>query len=449
MKTRGEGCDVGMKATVLLGFGLALLLGAAAQAEASGFLTGKSYSWSWSSPKGYLYSVTDHYDCTDDAPSFGSAFTNNTDDGYTCNEQQGLYAAFIAEPSSKSSVEYLVLIFNGQSISTPDSAWTGQDGDYNTYNCYPNCYVSGSSNSYPLRYSSYARRLYVNKMGQCLSGSGGDCVGSADNPDPVFPWGKTLFISIFDHAYDYGDDQDVKTEKANTWFNWIKGLAYPENLKGIYMLGMSRGGCLVQRLSNKLKDDNDWDYVPMQIAQIDPVCTPPDEDPGCGTDNETGIHSNHIENPDDSSKKCHQWDMSGEVHTSDADRRSIRITAWVTGEQVGPDALTWGKDARCSTTYYQELTTTTGTSDDRTWSRRYWRTDLNHSEIGREVSMTQDIMDTEFDKIERYMHGWFDCDDDSWGSHGYFSAADGICKCDSGYTWVWDNYTDKQGHCEP
>lgn len=93
-----------------------------------------------------------------------------------------------------------------------------------------------------------------------------------DDPSQRFPADKTNFVVNFDNRYLYTDEPGDLADVLDAWETYIKSLADPARLKGIYMVGASMGGGLVAEMTARLNASSDgWELVPIIAQGMDPV----------------------------------------------------------------------------------------------------------------------------------------------------------------------------------
>jgi hypothetical protein len=84
------------------------------------------------------------------------------------------------------------------------------------------------------------------------------------------PDASTFYAVVFDAQFNMGLSNKIATAQA---FNaWLKSKAIASNLKGIYLAGASRGGCLVLRLTDWFRAHPDYAHVPVITQTMDGVC---------------------------------------------------------------------------------------------------------------------------------------------------------------------------------
>ncbi len=88
------------------------------------------------------------------------------------------------------------------------------------------------------------------------------------------PVDRTFAAAVFDTQLQWGAGEWEQITDA--YFEWLKSKGDPARIKGIYLLGSSRGGCLVMmlasRFQNETSDGGLWKKVPIIVQGFDPVC---------------------------------------------------------------------------------------------------------------------------------------------------------------------------------
>jgi len=116
------------------------------------------------------------------------------------------------------------------------------------------------------------------------------------------------FIGLaFDANYRYGWTKDNLIEIQNAFYNWLKSKFDANNIQNIYLLGHSRGGCLVMQLSARF--NKDFPNANIIVQAFDPVCN------RGNIDGEFGVTNDRIYNPyygSSTDRYCYKTDVAAQ-----------------------------------------------------------------------------------------------------------------------------------------
>ncbi|MCB1318739.1 MAG: hypothetical protein KDK34_00715, partial [Leptospiraceae bacterium] len=193
-----------------------------------------------------------------------SKFRYWEEEGVGRGHQRDTYIATISQPS-RSNVENLVFFAAGQQPpgnGVPNSL-TGQDDKYKK-----NCEGRTASCNRSIDGRSLTRQVMASGM---------------------FPMNRTFMAVAFDTQFNHLRSSDEKADMERAYLRWLLDKAYSSNVKRIYLAGSSRGGCLVMRLAQAIRENYSYRNIPLIVHSFDGVCK--------RTQNELGTYNSKIYNP--------------------------------------------------------------------------------------------------------------------------------------------------------
>ncbi|HYI01242.1 hypothetical protein [Hyalangium sp.] len=161
-------------------------------------------------------------------------------------QDSDLYPIRIAEVDAPSVRNALVVMSAGQKISSSGhtSGLTGQastwDSSCGDVSC-PNVTLDGRSLAMKLRALGW------------------------------LPPATTWMAMVNDNNFDHLADSDKKQRMVNGFVHWLEGQVRPET-RTIYLAGSSRGGCLVMRMAQALRNNPALDGIELYVSSFDGVC---------------------------------------------------------------------------------------------------------------------------------------------------------------------------------
>jgi hypothetical protein len=252
-----------------------------------------------------------------------------------------LYAIRIAEVDAPSTRNALVVMSAGQKVSSSGhaSGLTGQvanwDSSCGDVSC-PNVTLDARSLAMKLRAQGW------------------------------FPPSTTWMAVVNDNNFDQLFDSDEKQRILNGFVHWLEGQVRPET-RAIYLAGSSRGGCLVMRMAQALRNNTGLDGIQLYVSSFDGVCK--------YTQGELGTFGTKINNPVRPALTSYGgWATN---LTAQFPRRSgLHIFHIAGGEEVAP--LT---GIRTFSAYSGSSPPKTGSNLDWGWYKQNW-VSWKHKEIG-------------------------------------------------------------------
>lgn len=252
-----------------------------------------------------------------------------------------LYPIRIAEVDAPSIRNALVVMSAGQKISSSGhmSGLTGQvatwDGSCGDVSC-PNVTLDGRSLAMKLRALGWL--------------------------PPATTWMAVVNDNNFDHLFESGKKQQL----VDGFVHWLEGQVRPET-RIIYLAGSSRGGCLVMRMAQALRNNPSLDGIELYVSSFDGVCK--------YSQGELGTFGEKINNP------VRPWGTSygGWATNLSAQfprRGGLHIFHIAGGEEVAP--LT---GIRAFSAYSGSTPPSTGSNLDWGWYKQTW-VRWKHKEIG-------------------------------------------------------------------
>jgi hypothetical protein len=86
-----------------------------------------------------------------------------------------------------------------------------------------------------------------------------------------WPSSTTWMAVVNDSNFDHLFDSDKKQRIVNGFVQWLQGQVRPET-RAIYLAGSSRGGCLVMRMAQELRNNPSLDGLELYVSSFDGVC---------------------------------------------------------------------------------------------------------------------------------------------------------------------------------
>ncbi len=102
------------------------------------------------------------------------------------------------------------------------------------------------------------------------------------------PASTTWMAMVNDNNFDHLFSSEKKQQIVNGFVQWLRAQVRPET-RTIYLAGSSRGGCLVMRMAQALRNDPSLDGVDLYVSSFDGVCK--------YTQGELGTFGTKINNP--------------------------------------------------------------------------------------------------------------------------------------------------------
>lgn len=252
-----------------------------------------------------------------------------------------LFAIRIAEVDAPSVRNALVVMSAGQKISSSGhtSGVTGQASNWDNtcgdVSC-PNVSLDGRSLAMKLRHLGW------------------------------FPAATTWMAVVNDNNFDHLFDSGKKQQILNGFVRWLEGQVRPET-RAIYLAGSSRGGCLMMRMAQQLRNNTSLDGIDIYVSSFDGVCK--------YSQGELGTRGDKINNPVRPSLTSYGgWatDLSAQFPR----RAGLHIFHIAGGEEVAP--LT---GIRAFSAYAGSSPPKTGSNLDWGWYTQRW-VKWKHKEIG-------------------------------------------------------------------
>jgi hypothetical protein len=252
-----------------------------------------------------------------------------------------LFNVRIAEVDVPATREAVVVMSAGQKASSSghSNGLTGQSSDWDRY-----CNDSGCSNVV-LDGRSLAMKLRALDW---------------------FPAGKSYLAVVNDNNFDHLFDSDKKQQMLDGFVHWLEGQIRPET-RSIYLAGSSRGGCLVMRMGQALRQNPAYDDIDLFVSSFDGVCKK--------SQSELGTYDHKIKNP------VRPWGTfyggwATDIYTQFPHRGRLFIYHIAGGEEVVPLS-----EIRTFSAYSGSSPPGTGSNLDWGWYRQTW-VRWKHKEIG-------------------------------------------------------------------
>lgn len=258
-------------------------------------------------------------------------------------KQRETYIARMNQPS-RSSTKYLVFLAAGQNPpgNGVDNVVTGQKAGFKK-----NCEMKTSACTRYIDTRSLAYRV--------MQGNN-------------FPTSQTFMAAAWDTRFNQTVSSSEKTKILNAFTDWLLNKAYKSNVKGIYLAGSSRGGCLAMRMAKKMINEKGYNNIPIVVHSFDGVCKK--------SQNELGTYSSQIDNPVSSKSDRKSWktDMNAQYNY----KSKLRIRHLSTGDEVvwivtGVHSFT---DKYATGSYYSKY------YGSNKWYEQQW-IDMSHTDLGR------------------------------------------------------------------
>jgi len=170
-------------------------------------------------------------------------------------------------------------------------------------------------------------------------------------------WGKAVgsqhhVSAAFDTASGYLTSPTEKNHIVNAFTAYVKNHIPPTG-KLIYLVGTSRGGCVMYNVARKLKADPAYEGTPILLQMNDPVCRPGDDE---------GIASSYVtkSNPITTDSSYYSFGMNVDAHFSLKAKKSLRIYSIVSGAEV--------IDVSGARSWVDESTPTGALNHTKSWS---------------------------------------------------------------------------------
>lgn len=183
----------------------------------------------------------------------------------------------------------------------------------------------------------------------------------------------TLYLTLWDAQFNHMASSGEKEDTLEGYAKYIDSLVNWSNIEGIVMVGSSRGGCLVMRLSQELKSRYGLSTVQFALGSVDGVCKK--------SQSEFGTYSSTITNPTNSNYKAYKTDVSTELS---GDKESYCVYHLALGQEVTGLAL----GVR---TFTHETCAATGCelkdSQDEVWYKQDWD-NICHTCAGQDFSQS-------------------------------------------------------------
>jgi hypothetical protein len=252
-----------------------------------------------------------------------------------------LYPIRIAEVDAPALRNALVVMSAGQKISSSghNSGVTGQAADWDascgTVSC-PNVTLDGRSLAMKLRALGWLPQATT--------------------------WMAVVNDNNFDHLFESGKKQQI----VDGFVHWLEGQVRPET-SIIYLAGSSRGGCLVMRMAQALRNNPSLDGIDLYVSSFDGVCK--------YSQGELGTFGEKINNP------VRPWGTAYGGWATNLPAQfprqgRLRIFHIAGGEEVAP--LT---GIRAFSAYSGSTPPSTGTDLNWGWYKQNW-VRWKHKEIG-------------------------------------------------------------------
>lgn len=252
-----------------------------------------------------------------------------------------LYSVRISEVDAPALRNALVVMSAGQKISSSGhtSGLTGQASDWDAscgdVSC-PNVTLDGRSLAMKLRALGWL--------------------------PPATTWMAVVNDNNFDHLFDSGKKQRM----VDGFVHWLEGQVRPET-RTLYLAGSSRGGCLVMRMAQALRNNPNLDGIELYVSSLDGVCK--------YSQGELGTFGEKINNP------VRPWGTSYGGWATDLSAQfprqgRLHIFHIAGGEEVAP--LT---GIRTFSAYSGSTPPSTGTDLNWGWYKQNW-VRWKHKEIG-------------------------------------------------------------------
>ncbi|KFE61964.1 hypothetical protein [Hyalangium minutum] len=179
------------------------------------------------------------------------------------------------------------------------------------------------------------------------------------------PPATTWMAVVNDNNFDHLSDSGTKQQLLDGFVRWLEEQVRPET-RTIYLAGSSRGGCLVMRMAQALRNNPSLDGIDLYVSSFDGVCK--------YTQGELGTFGTKINNP------VRPWGTAYGGWATDLSAQfprkgRLHIFHIAGGEEVAP--LTGIR----AFSAYSGTPPSTGTGLDWGWYKQTW-VQWKHKEIG-------------------------------------------------------------------
>lgn len=181
-----------------------------------------------------------------------------------------------------------------------------------------------------------------------------------------FPGSATYLAVINDNNFDHLFDSGKKQQLLDGFVHWLEDQIRPET-RSIYLAGSSRGGCLVMRMAQALRQDPAHDHIDLYVSSFDGVCKK--------SQGELGTFDDKINNPERPWGTFYGgWATNMSAQFPRRDR--LRIFHIAGGQEVVP-----ATGIRAFSAYAGSSPPKTGSNLDWGWYKQTW-VRWKHKEIG-------------------------------------------------------------------
>lgn len=283
--------------------------------------------------------------------------------GMSNDNQDKAFFATMGSVPSRSNVEYIAIFSSGQQGSSG-----GSSGDAKNV-------VSGATDNYKWNTdenSSEPRSVQSQSVAAQFY----------NDQSRFLPQSKTLYLTLWDSQFNQLASSGEKEDTLNGYADYLNSKVYWSNIKGIVLVGSSRGGCLVMRLSQKLRSKFSLSSVDFAIASLDGVCKK--------SQSEFGTTSDKLDNPLSSapnSYEAYETNMYNQFPSSTRDNHCVWHLATgdeVTGVGLGVRAFT---HSSCSSASGCTLNDSNG----EPFYTQKWAS-MTHKQAGREFSFSSETV---------------------------------------------------------
>jgi hypothetical protein len=305
------------------------------------------------------------------------------------DHQKKTYLGVLLDPGPEAA-EHVVLLVAGQNQGRGvDSVVTGQREGYEE-----GCDGTTPSCPYRLTPESLAARALSSGL---------------------FPPERTFFAVVFNAQFNFEHAERNRVRVLAAFTDWVREHARLERLRGIYLGGASRGGCMAMRLAKAWREEQGCRQVPITVHSFDGVC-----DKGIG---ELGTTGESLDNPlPEAPSGYRAWKT--DLVALYGDPLSLAIRQLVGGDEVVPLSGARGFTDFRGNLAGLEMVNAAG----HPWYSQQW-TSLCHTCIGRDyanVGQTVEPMLTHLREAAARFH--------CTGGMAWDGAA-GACACPAGTAW--------------
>eukprot|EP00286_Rhodomonas_abbreviata_P023072 CAMPEP_0181295124 /NCGR_PEP_ID=MMETSP1101-20121128/3974_1 /TAXON_ID=46948 /ORGANISM="Rhodomonas abbreviata, Strain Caron Lab Isolate" /LENGTH=419 /DNA_ID=CAMNT_0023399843 /DNA_START=83 /DNA_END=1343 /DNA_ORIENTATION=+ len=279
---------------------------------------------------------------------YGSFWENA---GMSNDNQDKAFFAIMGSAPSRSNVEYVVLFSSGQQGSSGGSSGDAANVVSGAYDDW-----KWNTNENPSEPRSVDSRSIAAKF--------------YNDQTKYLPHSKTLYLTLWDAQFNHMASTGEKEDTLDGYSDFLNSKVYWANIKGIILVGSSRGGCLAMRLSQHLRARYNLNHVQFAVGSVDGVCK--------YSQDELGTTSSTINNPvATSGYKAYKTAMDQQF----VDKSNYCILHLVGGEEVTGLAL----GVRPFTHDTCTSVSCTLTENGETWYKQTWN-DLCHQCAGRDYN---------------------------------------------------------------